>query len=129
LDGALLRHLQQFPSQANGLSRSERQALDLIDRGIQEFHRLFRESQNLEERIFLGDWSFRQYLRGLSSGKHPLLSSDAEPFELTEIGRRVLQGREDQVRVNGINRWLAGVHLREGAPVWRWDESRQTLTP
>jgi hypothetical protein len=39
----------------------------------------------------------------------------------------VLAGKEDHVRVNGINRWLGGVDLRNGAPVWRWHETNQTI--
>jgi len=41
----------------------------------------------------------------------------------------VHEGKEDHVRANGINRWLGGVHLCEGAPVWRWDEAARTIRP
>ncbi len=50
-------------------------------------------------------------------------------FEITSFGRLVLEGKEDHVRVNGINRWLGGVHLIDGAPMWRWDEAAQTVRP
>ena len=36
-------------------------------------------------------------------------------------------GHGDHVHLNGINRWLGGVHLCEGAPVWRWDAHRSRL--
>jgi hypothetical protein len=47
----------------------------------------------------------------------------------TAFGRQVHEGKEDHVRANGINRWLGGVHLCEGAPVWRWDEAARTIRP
>ncbi len=128
LEGALRRHLEQFPSSRNGLSRSERQALTLIESGVHEFGALFQKSQALEERIYLGDLTFRRYLLGLAGGRHPLLRAEGERFEETPMGHLVLEGREDHVRRNGINRWLGGVHLCEGAPVWRWDETRQAIT-
>ena len=45
---------------------------------------------------------------------------------LTEKGREVLRGDKDRVRLNGIDRWLGGVHLSEDTP-WRWDAHAQTL--
>jgi hypothetical protein len=35
--------------------------------------------------------------------------------ELTGFGRKVLAQQEDHVRANGIDRWLGGVHLCNGA--------------
>ncbi len=32
-----------------------------------------------------------------------------------------MRGEADHVRVNGIDRWLGGVHLCDNE-VWRWDE-------
>lgn len=50
---ALQRHLEQFPSVANGLSRTERQALSvLLERGSLDGRRLFAAVQRLEEQIF-----------------------------------------------------------------------------
>ena len=37
LDGALRRHLQQFPSIENGLARTERQILQLVSEGHSTF--------------------------------------------------------------------------------------------
>ena len=65
LAGALLRHLQQFPSVENGLARTERQILELVDDGRTSFGSLFRADQQREERIFMGDGSFARYVRGL----------------------------------------------------------------
>jgi hypothetical protein len=123
----LLRHLQQFPALHNGLSRAERQILELAGSGVHEPSELFPAAQRLEENIWMGDSTFRQYLRGLAKARQPLVRSEASGFEITPLGQLVLAGKEDHVRVNGINRWLGGVHLRNGAPVWRWHEANQTI--
>jgi hypothetical protein len=49
-------------------------------------------------------------------------------LRLTAAGARVLAGEADYVRLNGIDRWLGGVHLvaepGAGTPIWRWNEGR-----
>jgi len=129
LRAAVLRHLQQFPALRNGLARTERQILEVVEAGPLSFPELFLADQKLEESIFMGDLTFRQYLRGMTAAKQALLRGDNSGFEITEFGRRVLQKKEDHVRANGINRWLGGVHLCEGAPVWRWDEALRAIRP
>ena len=124
---ALLRHLQQFPALHNGLSRAERQILELARSGVHKPSELFPAAQRLEENIWMGGSTFRQYLQGLAKARQPLLRPEASGFEITPLGQLVLAGKEDHVRVNGINRWLGGVHLRNGAPVWRWHEANQTV--
>jgi hypothetical protein len=127
LNRALLRHLQQFPGLRDGISRAERQILELVESGVHEFRELFPASQRLEESVWMGDSTFSQYLNGLTSGRQPLLHLRDGSFEITPFGRLVLAAKEDRVRVNGINRWLGGVHLCAGAPVWRWDETTRTI--
>jgi hypothetical protein len=66
----------------------------------------------------------------------PLL--DAAPAEgpigrrtglaLTDAGARVLAGAADHVSLNGIDRWIGGVHLQGRHVPWRWDEGTETLT-
>jgi hypothetical protein len=129
LPGALRRHLEQFPALHNGISRTERQILELLDSGLHEFHELFRADQALEERIFMGDTAFRCHLRGLATSRRPLIEKDERGYALTDFGRAVLTAAEDHVKANGINRWLGGVHLREGAPIWRWDATNARLVP
>jgi hypothetical protein len=129
LRDALLRHLEQFPALRNGLSRSERHILQLTESGLSQFRELFPAAQKMEENIWMGDSTFHQYLRRLTGVKHPLLDAVNTGFEATAFGRQVHDGKEDHVRANGINRWLGGVHLCEGAPVWRWDEAARTIRP
>jgi len=128
LRSALLRHLQQFPDVSCGLARTEKQILHLTSGGLHQFGELFLADQKLEECIFMGDTTFRQYLNGLSKAKDPLLRQTGAEYQITTFGEQVLVGKADHVRANGINRWLGGVHLCEGAPLWRWNESTQTVT-
>ncbi|SPE38799.1 RNA polymerase, sigma-24 subunit, ECF subfamily [Candidatus Sulfopaludibacter sp. SbA6] len=129
LAGALLRHLQQFPSLENGLSRTERQILGLVDAGKRNFACLFAADRQREERIFMGDASFARYVSGLCDCRHPLLVNVRGAYDLTPTGRDVLASRADSVRLNGINRWLGGVHLSGAEALWRWDERRRRLAP
>jgi hypothetical protein len=119
LGAALVRLLEQYPSTRNGLSRTEQQALEAIDGGARTVREAFAAHQRREEPIWLGDSSFAKYLEALADGDRPLLSLNGS-VELTEDGRAVLAGREDRVRLSGIDRWLGGVHLA-GRDVWRWD--------
>jgi hypothetical protein len=45
----------------------------------------------------------------------------------TPAGRRVLRGEADHVALNGIDRWVGGVHLRGHAARWRWDEGTESV--
>ena len=145
LGPALLRHLEQFPSTENGLSRSERQALEAISEGRNVLREAYVAShQGSEEPIFLGDIVFASYLEDLSGAQEPLVlfedggkilapppGEDAEGFwnrkaVVTGTGQEVLAGDEDRVGLNGIDRWLGGVHLR-GENTWRWNGSDQEL--
>ena len=127
LDGALRRHLQQFPSVENGLARTERQILVLVGEGKRTFPALFAAEQSLEERIFMGDTTFQRYLRGLCDCHRPLLEERHANYYLTEAGRDVLGTRADHVHLSGINRWLGGVHLSGTEVLWRWDERTRRL--
>jgi len=129
LAGALQRHLQQFPAVENGLSRTERQILELAGAARRDFHALFAADQQREERIFIGDGAFARYVSGLCDCRHPLLLQEGGEYELTRTGRDVLASRADHIRLNGINRWLGGVHLTGADALWRWDEERRRLAP
>ncbi|HWM90172.1 MAG TPA: DUF1835 domain-containing protein [Thermoanaerobaculia bacterium] len=137
LADALQRHLEEFPWMRDGLSRTERQALLAIDSGFDTFEPLFRAVQALERRPYLGDSSFLHNLKGLASPPMPLLRLETgaggsirhQRVSLTATGRDVLAGREDWVRLHGIDRWLGGVHLHGQDAQWRWDGERSRLIP
>src|SRR5215471_11157642 len=110
LADALRRHLQQFPSVEGGLARTERQILQVASEGGHTFESIFRREQQMEERIFMGDSSLHRWVRGLIDCRHQLLSLDGGVYRVTNLGRDALAGTVDHVRLNGINRWLGGVH-------------------
>ena len=131
---ALRRHLEQFPSVGSGLSRTERQALSVLrEDGSLSGARLFVAVQRLEEQIFMGDGSFYRIIAGLSDVRHPLVQiSDTRQHSLgdvtiTEAGRKVIEGRADHIGLNGIDRWLGGVHLKGDQAAWRWDRASQRI--
>jgi hypothetical protein len=47
--------------------------------------------------------------------------SPAQGVTLTPFGRDVLAAHADHVTVNGVDRWVGGVHLRGPDVEWRWD--------
>ena len=49
------------------------------------------------------------------------------PLRLTDTGARVLAGDADHVTLNGIDRWIGGVHLHGPNARWRWDDSTEAL--
>jgi len=118
---ALRRFLEEYPSTANGLARTEQQLLRVLSTGPLTKHAAFRASNDLEEAIFMGDLSFFNIVDALASAPHPLVT-DRGTISLTDTGRDVLAARADHIALNGISRWLGGVHL---APqrLWRWTGS------
>jgi len=134
ITAALRRHLQQFPSVDGGLSRTERQALSVLrEQGTLSGPRLFVAVQSSEEAVFMGDVSFYRLVADLSNVPHPLVQiSDTVQNRLgsvtiTKTGRDVFEGRADHVDLNGIDRWLGGVHLQGGKAEWRWDRASERL--
>ena len=130
LRAALLRHLQQFPSASNGLSRTESNILRALDaRGRCAMPELFEASQAEEESRFLGDSTFAQmYLEPLCRCAVPAVRSSVggEIFEITDTGRAALREAEDHIERNGIDCWRGGAHLH-GVATWRWHEADQRL--
>jgi hypothetical protein len=141
LDGALRRLFQEYPDEY-GLSRTERQILTTLQAESLPWRALFKASNAMEERMFMGDWTFRGVLDDLARGTAPLVEifrlkpeatgPDSRGFRLqaedpikaedsvtlTGAGRDVLAGRADRIALNGIDRWLGGVRLTPERP-WR----------
>jgi len=128
LRAALGRYLEEFPSAVGGLSRTERQILEVLSEGDRSPEQAFVQASRREERIFMGDLSFWAIVRTMGAGPHPLVTFDVEPRQgalptgivrITAAGRDVLSGRQDQIALNGIDRWQGGAHLTRER-VWRW---------
>lgn len=123
---AITRHLEQFPSVEDGLSRVERDILELAAELPRTRAELFGAQAEREERRFMGDTIFFDYVDGLSAARTPLVEGRDGSIAPTAAGRAVLAGEVDAVALNGIDRWLGGVHL-VGEPRWRWSRSARRL--
>jgi hypothetical protein len=132
LDGALRRHLEEFPAASNGLSRTERQILAVLDsRGPLPPDGLFRATQELEERVYMGDASFWLRISAFAAASSPLVTLNgledregrlpAGEVAITPLGRDVLRGAADWVRLVALDRWLGGVHLKMPGRIFRWN--------
>lgn len=122
LGAAFGRLLEELPAVRDGLSRTERQLLELLADGPLLTGALFVASQDREEAPFHGDTWILRTLAELT----PLVSLTEGSAEITELGRRVLAGGDDRVELLGIDRWVGGTHLVPGA-VWRWDAAASAL--
>jgi hypothetical protein len=127
---ALARHLEEFPSEADGLSRSERRLMEQAIGGPAQIHSAFPRMHVGETAYYIADSWFVDRARELSSASPPLvqLSITADrpkalptgTIALTTAGRDVLGGVIDRIQLCGIDRWLGGVHVQGQGPAWRW---------
>ncbi|MEV4362867.1 hypothetical protein [Nonomuraea sp. NPDC049625] len=135
LGEAFERLCREYPSTRDGLSLTERRVLAAAAQGGSAGD-VFVRATAREARRYLGDtWCFAMMER-LAGAPCPLL--DLRPaggpvgwatvVGLTAVGARVLAGEEDHVRLNGVDRWIGGVHLSGRDVRWRWDEGREALT-
>jgi DNA-binding transcriptional MerR regulator len=143
---ALRRLLEELPAPADGLSQTERCALQAVAAGARTPPSSFLAVQRLEEAPFLGDAWFYRILSALGQGETRLLESDdggplppppplgdSEPFarlglRLTPAGERTLRGDADRVELLGIDRWIGGTHVTPDT-TWRWDPGELKLLP
>ena len=138
---ALQRLLEELPAPGDGLSGTERRALQVVAAGAATPAAAFAAYQRLEPAPFLGDAWFFRTLAGLSGlleteegplpPPPPLGDPHAflrVPLRLTRDGERVLRGEADLVELIGLDRWVGGTHLtRERA--WRFDPGKRRLLP
>ena len=138
LGPALRRLLEELPAQADGLSGTERRALQAVAAGAHTPPAAFVAAQRLEEAPFLGDAWFYRALSTLGQGTTRLLEtgdgaplplppplSDGRQFarlqlRLTATGEHTLDGDADRVEHLGIDRWVGGTHVTPDN-TWRWD--------
>jgi hypothetical protein len=110
---ALGRLLAELPSPKDGLSQTERFALEAIAAGARSPQAAFAASQRLEEAPFLGDTWFFRMLSTLEQGENRLVEGDRE-LRITDAGERVLRGEANRVELLGIDRWVGGTHVTSG---------------
>ncbi len=140
-------HLERFPSTGCGLNRVEAKTLESLSHGPHKFSDLFTSVTGRETVLVHGsrDVQFSAYLAGLAEGDNPLVRMENFPgiftqdvprralgkwtIRITDQGKEVLEGRQDNVELRGIDRWMGGVHLKSPDQVWRWDPSTTCLVP
>ena len=124
---------REYPSTRDGLSLTERRLLAAVADGAPTAGAAFVRFGAREARPFLGDtWAFDRMTR-LAATPAPLLEAEIPvdrdtPLRLTEAGREVLAGRADHVALNGVDRWIGGVHLTGTEVPWRWDEGTESIS-
>jgi hypothetical protein len=128
---------REYPSTRDGLSLTERRLLAAIQEGRgPSAGTVFARLGEREARPFLADLLCFRILARLAGGPEPLVElgppagevTAATRLRLTAAGGRVLRGQADQVALNGIDRWVGGVHLRGPEARWRWDEGTESVT-
>ena len=124
---------REYPWTRDGLSLTERRLLAAIAEGAESAGEAFVRGAAREARPYLGDtWAFAAIER-LARAEVPLLAAGTGGVDrhtavaLTEAGRRVLDGAADHVALNGIDRWIGGVHLVGRSAGWRWDEGVEAI--
>lgn len=128
---------REYPSTRDGLSLTERRILGAVAEGAPTADAAFVRTSARETRPFLGDtWCFDRMTR-LGRDATPLLEAipTTAPVHrdtrvrITNAGRRVLDGNDDRISLNGVDRWIGGVHLIGHAVPWRWNEGTESITP
>ena len=124
---------REYPWTRDGLSLNERRLLAAIAEGAATAGEAFVRGAARESRPYLGDtWAFAAIER-LARAEVPLLDAGADavdrhtPVAPTEAGRSVLDGAADHAALNGVDRWIGGVHLVGRSPSWRWDEGVEAI--
>jgi hypothetical protein len=131
LPEAFDRLAREYPSTRDGLSLTERRLLAAVADGAVSAGEAFVRAAAREARPFLGDtWAFDR-LERFACAPTPLLEAAAPvdrhtPLAITDAGRRVLAAEADHVELNGIDRWVGGVHLH-GRDVPRFDEALEAV--
>ena len=134
LGEAFDRLAREYPSTRDGLSLTERRILAAASEPDQlpTGGRVFARVGSREARPFLGDRFCFQTIERLAGGHTPLVEAEVPvtpqtPIRLTDVGRAVLEGSADYVLLNGIDRWIGGVHLAGKTARWRWDEGIEAI--
>jgi hypothetical protein len=135
LGEAFDRLSQEYPATRDGLSLTERRLLAAVADGAPDAGTAFSRAGARETRPYMGDTTCFGRMDQMAHGPHPLLRLDppGRPAErttgmcLTDTGARVLAGQADQIALNGIDRWIGGVHLQGHHVRWRWDDGTETV--
>lgn len=142
---AIRRILNQYPSNLNGLCKTEKNILELLvirDYALQEVYQVVVHSR--DGLMLMRYEVFCHYLFSMIHAEAALLTviNDQQSWDaitvldlienpplnlsITALGKEVLYNHVDWVRITDINRWVGGVHLT-GDNIWRWNTVSQVL--
>jgi hypothetical protein len=136
LAGAIERQLEELPDPQSGLSRTERQVLAAIARGVGSAGELMSTVQALDPRYPISDALLHVtlqtlgrcgFLEGAPAGPPSEAALRDVRLTVTPLGRQALAGAIDRVHEAGIDDWRGGVRLSGKGPVWRWDGQQRKL--
>ena len=135
LGEAFDRLSREYPATRDGLSLTERRVLAAVADGAPDAGTAFVRAGTRETRPYQGDTTCFARMDRMAAGPHPLLRLDppgrpvarTTGVRLTGTGAQVLAGQADHIALNGIDRWLGGVHLQGHHVHWRWDDGTETL--
>lgn len=124
LQPAIDRLLQEFPSAGSGLSALEGGILTQLEGEPRLFRDVLADVTRSEVDLYPGDADLWSRLVDLANGRCPAIELDwDEPAcasaSITDVGRAVLGGEADLIEINGIDRWIGGVHLLPPDADWR----------
>jgi hypothetical protein len=134
---ALLRHLSELPSVANGLRLSEQLLLQILSNdGSVRRNPLYGRLQLRDPLPYNSDLAYFDLLDYMLAASAPLVTVvrtdiNEQQFRIdvsiTDLGRAVLRGDRDWLSLQPPSRWLGGVHIQPGLPCWRWSESERDV--
>jgi hypothetical protein len=135
LGEAFDRLSREYPSTRDGLSLTERRILAATPEDGASAGAVFARLGEREARPYLADLFYFDIVARLARARVPLLRLDPPGGQVTAgtglrptaAGRRVLAGEADHVALNGIDRWIGGVHLYGDTARWRWDEGTESI--
>jgi hypothetical protein len=133
LADAFDRLSREYPSTRDGRSLTERRILAAVAEEDSTAGAAFALLGARETRPHLGDTFYFRIVSRLAHARTPLLEAEvphiaaSTRLRLTAAGQRLLDDKEDHIRLNGINRWIGGVHLRGDEARWRWNEGTETI--
>jgi len=136
LAGALERQLEELPDPQSGLSRTERQVLAAVARGVGAAGEIIAAVQAIDPRYPITDLHLSTTLQTLGRCGFLEGAPTAPPgaaalrevhVTVTPLGRQALAGAVDRVHEAGIDDWRGGVRLAGRGPVWRWDGQQRKL--
>jgi hypothetical protein len=127
---ALRRHLRELPGVRDGLSMTQRLSLQILSEGSATIGRMFATLiEGREPLPFLGDIMFLRIVEqmALTSPGVIKIAAGKKPFprvaSITETGRQVLRSMTDCLSLAPPERWVGGIRIAAGQPVWRFDQA------